>query len=248
MVEIYKTNSPKKWAKQAQHNNIMKQTSKIVLTLLTLLSIRVLNGQVIQSIGIKSGLCISNQEWHIKSLNKTLETENRTGFYSAVTLDFFKSKYFNFTTDIGYIQKGSQKKIPYTTVSMPEGDGTYVTNQTQFNYFILSPIFKIKYETKHIIPYAILGGKLDYQLSYQSDMNLQYNDRNLNKAIWGLTSGAGVAYRIKSMGINAEFQHYYDFTKLIDTPSTPTNAGLSILNRAYIINLGIQYYLHKRTP
>ena len=220
----------------------MKRT---LSTFLSFLTITLVSGQVVQSFGIKNGLSITNQTWFFKSINLTLEKDYRQGFYSVATLDFLQSKYFNITTDIGYYQNGSKEKIANTTVNMPEGDGTYKIYNTKFNYFIFSPQLKLKYQTTHWTPYALLGFRLDYQLSYYSDFNLQAIDSNFHKIIMGLTSGAGLEYKIKNIGMNLEFQYYHDFTKLIDTPSSPNNTGLLITNKIFIVSIGLKYYLHK---
>jgi len=128
---------------------------------------------------------------------------------------------------------------------MPEGDGTYKIYDTKFNYLTFCPLFKVKYQTIHWTPYALLGIRMDYQLSYQSDFYLQAIDSNFKKTIFGLTSGAGIEYKIKNVGINMEFQYHYDLTKLMDTPSSTTNTGGTINNNAYIISIGIKYYLHR---
>lgn len=218
---------------------------RILITIFSLLTVTLVSGQVIQSFGIKSGLSIANQTWYYKSLNLTLKKHYRQGFYSVVTLDFLQSKYFNITTDIGYCQKGNREKIANTTVNMPEGDGTYKNYDTKFNYFTFSPLLKVKYQTTHWTPYALMGFRLDYQLSYQSDFYLQAIDSNFHKTIFGLSSGAGLEYKIKNVGINTEFQYHYDLTKLMDTPSSATNAGLAINNKTFIINIGLKYYLQR---
>jgi hypothetical protein len=111
-------------------NSIMKRT---LILLFTLATTSLANGQVLKSIGIKAGVSVANQTWRYKTNDLTLNKDNRTGFYSAVTLEFLKSKYLSLTTDFGYCAKGNTEKIPNTTVDIPEGDGTYKTYDTKFN-------------------------------------------------------------------------------------------------------------------
>jgi hypothetical protein len=202
----------------------MKQTLVLFFTLATT---SLVSGQVFKSIGIKGGASIANQTWHLKSDDKTLDTDNRNGFYGAATLEFLKSKYLSLITDFGYCAKGSTQKILNTTIDMPEGDGTYKTYDTKFNYF----------------PYALLGLRLDYQLSYKSDFNYEPIENDFYKTIWGANFGAGVEYKIKQLGIFLEGQYQYDFTKLMDSPSSATNSGIEVNNKASVICIGLKYYL-----
>jgi len=203
------------------------------------------NGQIINSVGIKTGLSVANQTWYYKSINMTLKKDYKLGLYSAMTVDFLKSKYFNITTDIGYCSKGNTEKVPNTSGFIPQGDGTYTTYNTMFNYFSFSPLLKIKYAIAHFIPYVLLGLRWDYQLSYKSDFNYTQIENDFYKSIYGLTCGTGIEYKIKNIGINSEFQYQYDITKLMDTPASPTNTGLEINNKAFIISIGLKYYFHK---
>ena len=221
----------------------MKRT---LLLLFTLTTTAFVNGQVVKSIGIKGGVSVASQTWHYKSTDLTLKKDNRIGFYSAITLEFFKSKYLSLTTDFSYCEKGSTEKIQNTTVDMPEGDGTYKTYDTKFGYFTLSPMLKGRYETAHFVPYALLGLRLDYQLSYKSDFNYQQIEKDFHKAIFGANFGIGAEYKIKHLGIFLETQYHYDFTKLMDTPSSANNTGIEINNRAFIISIGLKYYLKKK--
>ena len=215
-------------------------------TFIFLILTSLLLGQVVQSVGIKSGVSIANQTWFYKSINLTLKKDKILGSYSALTVDFIKSKYFNIATDIGYCQKGCTEKIQATTVNMPEGTGVYKTYNTKFNYFSFSPLVKTKYTTTHFIPYIILGARIDYQLSYKSDLYLKQFESNFHKTILGLSSGAGMEFKIKNFGINTEFQYQYDITKLVDTPPSAINTGLRINNKAFVISIGLKYHLNKK--
>ena len=107
-------------------------------------------------------------------------------------------------------------------------------------------MLKARYEMGRFLPYALLGLRMDYQLSYESDLNYDLIKNDFNKTIFGMSFGAGVEYKIKQLGIFVEGQYHWDFTKVMDTPSTSTNAGIEIYNKALIINAGVKYYLKKK--
>lgn len=219
---------------------------KRALTIFLSLSIVIItNGQIIKSIGIKEGISIANQTWFYKSIDLTLKKDYRVGFYSAATLEFIKSKNFWLLTDLGYCQKGSKEKMKNTTDYMPEGDGTYKTYNTKFDYLTLCPLLKILYPSSHFIPYALSGLRLDYQLSYKSDFNLKQIENDFHKAILGINFGAGTEYKIKNFGILIEGQYNFDLTKVMNTPSSANSTGLKINNNAFIISAGIKYNINK---
>ncbi len=221
----------------------MKQ---IFLLLFTLTTTSLVNAQVLKSIGFKGGVSVANQSWHYKAINTPSNKDNLIGLYGAATFEFLKSKYFSLTTDLGYCAKGSSEKIPTTTNDMPEGDGTYKNYNTNFDYFFFSPILKIRYEINRFAPYALLGLRMDYQLSYKSDIKYEKIEDDFHKMIWGSNFGAGMEYRIKKCGVYCEGQYQYDFSKVLDTPSSATNTGIEIQNNALVVCLGLRYYLMKK--
>ena len=217
------------------------QMKRTLITFFSALTITLANGQVLQSVGIQSGVSIANQTW--KTAKWTWKMGYRYGPYSTIALDIIKSRYFNITTDVGYCQKGNAEKIEITTLNMPEGTGRDTIFDTKFSYFTWSLLLKIKYTTTHLVPYAVFGPRMDYQLSCRSDFDLQTH--NFHNTIWGLTSGVGVEYKIKNIGINTEFNYHYDLTNVMDTRDPVTGWGIEITNKAFIVSFGIKYYLHK---
>src|SRR5688572_33200026 len=102
----------------------MKRISILLFTLTTSL---LANGQVLKSIGLKGGMSMASQNWNYNAESITMNTHNRKGFYSTVSLEFLKSKYLSLTTDVGYCAKGSTEEVAETTNDLPEGDGTFKT-------------------------------------------------------------------------------------------------------------------------
>lgn len=211
---------------------------KLPLLFFALLTATAGNGQALKSIGFKSGVSVANQTWYYKRADETWKRDNRAGFYAAASVEFLDLKYLSLITDIGYSAKGYTEKVPGST-----GDKTY---DTKFNYFTLSPMLKVRYESTHFIPYALLGLRMDYQLSYNSDFNLKPIEKDFHKAVYGANFGAGVEYKIKQWGIFLEGQYQYDFSKVIDIPVSENNIGIGVKNDALIISAGLKYYLAKK--
>lgn len=208
---------------------------KNVFILFFFLFTEIANGQLINSVGIKSGLSIANQTWVYQSINLTENYDYQVGFYGGSTVEFFKAKYFSYVVDMGFCQKGNKQEKEITTLNQPEGTGFYETYHTRFNYLTISPVFKARLEISHWLPFIFLGPRLDYQVSYISDFNLKTFGEDFDKTIWGLSTGGGIEYKRNKIGIITEFQYQYDFEKVLNTP-------VSIKNNAFIISMGIKYY------
>lgn len=216
---------------------------KILLSFLFLVLTSWAQGQWVKSLGLKSGVSMANQSWNLISANRALDTEWRNGYYGAVSLEFLKSKHLSLTTDLGYYAKGNIQNIPIATIQMPEGDGTFRTVDTRFDYLLINPMLRIRHETGRIVPYALLGFRMDYQLSYQSDLNLQPIENDFRKTLWGGNLGAGLEYKTKQFGLLLEGQYHIDFTDLVNIPPSGTNAGVEVENRAFVWCIGLRYYL-----
>lgn len=216
---------------------------KYLLLIFALASSSVLNAQLLQSVGVKSGLALANQSWLLKSGDKLFDTYWRNGFYGALSLEFSKSKHWSLVTDLGYYSKGHVQEVLNSSVILPEGDGTFATFDTRFSYLVLNPMLKWRHETKHFTPYALLGMRIDRQLAYASDINWVPLEKDMRKTLWGATAGAGVELKRNQMGLLLEAQYQHDFTKLINLPVSATSGGMEIKNRAFVVCAGLKYYL-----
>jgi hypothetical protein len=61
---------------------------KIILVSILLLSCSISYSQIVKSIGIKSGITLSNQSWEDTHLSNDHVFNASPGFYEAITFDF----------------------------------------------------------------------------------------------------------------------------------------------------------------
>lgn len=205
-----------------------------------LLSMVYSGAQIVKSIGIKSGVSLANQTWYYKAFNLPVHHSVKAGMYSAVSLEFLKGKYLSFATDLAYVEKGNVEILPSVT-SGPYSNADYVRLHTRFAYFSVSPMVKARYEFKHVVPYVLLGGRLDQQLFYTSDNDYSSIEKDFNKTIWGLTMGAGVAWKLDKWTVSMEGLAHRDLSLVMDSPVTENYGGIRVNNRAIIINFGLHY-------
>ena len=218
----------------------------MLLTLLIVLSItQKSNAQLLKDVGIKTGICFSNQDWTYKISDRTLEKDYRTSLNLALSLEWFDREIITLVTDVRYIQKGFQEKKIVREPRDPE-HGHYKMFKTRFDYLTFSPQLKVRKEINKVIPYIYIGPRIDYYLSYKSDFDLSRIENDFKKIIFGLNYGLGISYRIKDIGISLEYTHFYDFTNAIHTQTTANTTGIIIKNNAYTIDLGINYFLKQK--
>lgn len=214
------------------------------VSLISLLPLFV-TGQIVKSLGINSGVSISNQEWVYKSINRSLETNTIIGGYVSLYLEFLTTKHFSIRSEIGFCQKGNAQKVLLTTAENPEPSDEEIF-KTRFNYFQFSPIFRLRKEFSHFIPSLLLGMRLDYKLSYTSDFDFTPIENNFEKTIYGISAGVGFEYKMNSLGFLSELQYQHDLSKLMDVEPFENNTGREVTNSAISISLGVKYYFSKK--
>lgn len=195
--------------------------------------------QVINTIGIKSGMAITNQNEELGGyrMNSTI----RTGFYGGISLEMFKSRYFSFTTDLGYIQKGKKDQWEISTPDQPEGTGKFKTMDHRFDFLTLTPAAKFRKSWGKFAPYIFAGPRLDYYLGYKSETD--YSQLKTNDFIFGLSYGLGLEYTCHQLIFSLEGTHQPDFTRFVNQNASDKTMDHTILNRAFLFTLGLKYKL-----
>lgn len=214
-----------------------------LLTFILIIIVQYSSGQVIESIGIKGGISFSNQTYEYKTTGFTDKYDYKVGIYSVFSAELFKGKFLSLSTDLGFVQKGMQKKIEETTAEFPEGTGEYTTFKTTYGYVSLSPMLKGFYNFDRFTTYALIGPRIDYEVMYESNINTEVVNET-NKLILGVTYGVGAEYKIKKFGIILECLGHPDFTAILDQKASENNIGLKITGNSYIITTGLKYHMY----
>ena len=178
------------------------------------LSVSFAQGQILKSIGIKSGLSISTQIWNISGLR--IKSEYKTGYSGGLSFDFFQNKYWSLCSDLLYIQKGSK------TIFITPAGNEWTVVDGKFNFISFSPQFKGKFEMKRFFPYLFIGPRIEY-----------CRDEIFSNIIYGFNYGVGIEFRNNSIGASLDFQHQYDLTSFNND-----GGDYTIFNKCFLINAG----------
>lgn len=220
---------------------------KIIILILTFSSFSFVKGQIIKSIGIKSGISLSNQSWEDTHLSNDHVFNASTGIYEAITFDFIDKEYWQFSADLGIYQSASKsEKSPfpsYTFESNPSFD-------FKFGFITFNPAFKFKIPLKSFTAYALIAPRVDYYYSKLSNNQVDALYMEVNKLVYGFNIGEGLAYNIKNISIFAEYQFFYSFNNLMDKSffyenSYGDSSNDRVKTNTHVISLGIKYHFTK---
>jgi hypothetical protein len=161
-----------------------------------------------------------------------------------VGVDYFNRKYFNLSSNIGYLQKNGEKSYKknydgqHTTIVQAETSIEQLSFNTKIN---------LKYPIKEkLVPFLSAGLTYDYLLSHSHK-----EDRisNVETGLFGLISGGGVYYNISKfqIGFNIDYCIYFsNFAHLAARPSPGMTGFLmqeEIKSRSILAGVTIGYKL-----
>ena len=218
---------------------------KIFLTIYLILNFMFGHSQIIKSIGIKSGMTYTTQDWVYQSINVQRDIKYKTGFYEAMTLELFNNKYLSLVTDLSYAQKGYKETATFRNINNPAVIIGYLNYDTRFDFLSLSPMLKARTNIRSFSPYVMIGPRIDYCISYKSINDFSSIVSGSNKPVYGLSSVVGVEFKKNKIGILAEGHYLLDFSHFYDTKPTGGITHITIDNKAYILTLGFKYYFNK---
>ena len=212
-------------------------------TLLLLLLLIFLGTSVYgQTIYLKIGPSFSKLTWNNTMIDENPFQKGIVGYDAIVGINYLNFKYFNISSNLGFIQKGGNQTVTYTD-DLGDSIGTgeeierlnFITINTTINFKILIKDF--------VEPYIFVGPRLDYLLSYKENIVFleQFDDvGKLNKFIYGLSLGCGITFNVKKFRLGAAFDYYLNFIKQVNYESA-TGITNQLYDNTYTINALIGY-------
>ena len=193
-------------------------------------------GQATGSFGLKAGFSLANQSYEFTPIDYSIETQEITGPALAIFMEAFKGDHFSFQLDLAYAVKGSKTTTESVTVNHLENNRIIVNSgelaTSKFSYLCFSPMARYRFEMEHMVPYFLLGPRLDILLNYETDSKYPLEDQS--NVILGLTAGAGLEFRLKSLNLLLEIQFQPDLSPV--TTSDP----LLVNNNMLSLTLGFR--------
>ena len=176
------------------------------IALILIAGISVLYAQANYSLGIKAGVSLANQAYKFTPIDYTMETEPVVGPAISLFVEAFRGSHFSFQVDLSYLVKGSKTSTGSVTVDHLNNDQIIVNEGEQststFKYLSIAPMARYRMGQGSLVPYFLLGPRLDMLLDYSTDS--EYPLDNQNGTILGLILGAGLEYKLEKLGLFTE--------------------------------------------
>jgi hypothetical protein len=204
--------------------------------LITLICPGQARGQLVDGLGLKAGILVSNQTHRFTPIDYTMDTDPVMAPAAALFLELFRGRSFSIQADLACMTRGNTTTTRSVTVNhldqdrITENKGDAVTSK--FRYLSFSPAVRVRTGFKHIIPYAIAGPRMDVHLSYSTDSD--YPLEEMNRLIVGLTFGIGMEYNSGRTGLFLEAEYQPDLTPVTD------REPLLISNSSLFVAVGIR--------
>lgn len=180
------------------------------------------NAQFINSLGVTIGGTAANQKFRVQEPLSVSRKSYKLGFNASVFLECLSHDNVRWVTEIQYNQKGSVDKRP--GVAFPNS----------LTYLSWNNYLKLRYEMYRIIPYIMLGPRLDYNLS-QGTTSPEITGRFLP------------LHLSAAFGGGLEFVSYTNFKFLIESFYNPDmmpayiGPGIHVKNKGIELRLGVKY-------
>lgn len=182
----------------------------IIFTVFIMLIFSTAFSQVVQSVGIQTGVSLSNKKFDPEALP---QPQYKPGVYTSITGDFISHERLAFTGQLGYCNKGYRD----------------LTRSYDYKALFFNGLIKVKFNFNKIVsPYAIAGLRCDYKLNYLSKTTYAF----------GLSYGAGLTYKINRIYLSVEIQNQPDIIGISggNTYSYKNNASILSFGVNYSFN------------
>lgn len=172
--------------------------------------------QLLRGYGFKIGATVAQENWDYSNHNSTFNPDSRWGLNLGVFGEFLNVPYFSIVTEFNYVQKGRTVEFPVTTTTYPDGNGEYIIWDTRIDYYNLSVLGKLRFEGTDLIPYILIGPKIDFEINrYQSQTRIwNIFEENFKEVLYGIRAGAGSEFNFYTTKLLLEILFDYNFTKL----------------------------------
>jgi len=184
------------------------------------LSIVSLKAQFVTAVGIAGGITYGTHVWNPEPFN----TQERylLGFNGAGLVEFFHSDMVRWRVEVSYNQMGS-KQLVYT----------YYSNRT--TYITLNNYLKIQFRMLHIMPYILIGPRVEYLLINSPQLSGQEIGA-FPKFFFTIAAGPGLEFNNKSL-----FRPFIEGFYNRDVLPSYHNITTTIFYSGFEARIGVRY-------
>lgn len=179
--------------------------------------------RILNAIGVTGGVTFSKQKWNFSDPDFTRRNKFIRGYNGSVMAELFSRDYTSLISELQFNQKGTK-----------EIDTIGNTYANKVNYICFNNFYRIRYEMDRIIPYILIGPRLEYSLSQAT-------------ASPSITGSFKKIHVTASAGAGVEFVNYGNIKFFVEGHFNPDimrsykQENLSIRTTAYEIRVGLKY-------
>jgi hypothetical protein len=200
---------------------------KIFLSSIIILLAFQSKAQFLNSIGITAGVSAGNQKFFFFDPASISRKKYILGYNGSVFAEFFSGDYARWVSEFQYDEKGSIDKEP---------EAKY---PNRLKYVCWNNYLKLRYEMYSIIPYILVGPRLEYDLVQgTSSPMITGKFRPLHVSAAG---GAGIEF--------VSYGNFKFFTEAFYNPDIMyayKRTGLGIYNKNIELRIGLKYQFQSR--
>lgn len=180
-----------------------------------------LHAQFVNALGVTLGVTYGNERWIDDNLKTSERKKYILGFNGSVLAEFFSHDYVRWVSEFQYNQKGSAEKTAAANYS------------TKLNYLCFNNYLKVRVELLSIIPYVLIGPRIEYKLSGGSN-----NPRVTGSFVpLHVSLAAGLGMELVAYGPFKFFtEAFYD----PDVMNAYSVGGLKIKNYPFELRVGVK--------
>lgn len=193
-----------------------------------------------QTIKVQTGRSFSSLDWRVYNQSTSHYNETLMGYSFFIGLDYLDKKYFNLSSNLGFISKGGKQTVVLMSLLAPSLEVTY---DARLDYLSANTLIDLKYPIfDKMTPYISVGPRIDYLIDYSNQYHIQTVKDDLNSLNYGFILGSGLKYDWSRFQIDIHAHYYLNFNKIADRPAEMSDHG-TISDKTFTINLSLGYRL-----
>lgn len=202
------------------------------------------------SIGLKTGLSISDAqaELYIDDMNRV--TKSYTSFLIGAVAEIQINKYFSFQPELQYVRRGFtiNESTSFDLIGIDIPIGANAT--TRIDYIEAPLLAKAKIGIGTTSFYGVIGPSIGYATSAKiqpkvtllidfnlPDMNIDLNQNIYNRTDFSGVFGVGLEHNLETGKLFADIRYSHSFTNIINDPIV----DVSVKNSGVQFSLGYAY-------
>lgn len=216
------------------------------------------NAQILKSIGIKSGVTVSQLKWEIRQNSmfptETLKSKRTIGYFFQIISDIVETDKWLVNSSFGFLQKNGVYNNPFFVGNQFGTEEVYY----RLNYLSFTNLAIRKVKLNNVVSFRVyLGPRIDYLVGH-SDNVVNFNsgyffyiasDDDLKKINIGLNTGIGFNFEIRKFTLGIEASRNFNFNQVMSAKGPRADGygdegfSFNLTDKTYILNLAARFKL-----